>query len=176
MAVSRLLSRAPALAILMALFALSACSTNAANPQASSPTSTPTSAPTATPTLAPPACPQQFSTTYYSTLPNATYPETKVYAQIQLPPQTREHDDNATGHRFKFLCSAGTTDSVLAFMTQHLTQLGWQPESLNGRYCDRMDPNFSQQQCWKNGKYELFMGFNSNLDWALVYVDPGFIP
>jgi hypothetical protein len=110
-------------------------------------------------------------------LPDSSYPQTNVYAQVQLPPQTRLFQDDASGHRYKFLCSAETTAAVLAFMTQHLTQLGWQQEALTpGRYCDRSGPAYPQQQCWKNGRYELFMGLNSNFDWALVYLDPAFLP
>ena len=91
-----------------------------------------------TPTLAPVQCDAQFSSGYQATLPGSTYAETTVYAQIQLPPETRTWSDDASGHRFRYMCSAGTSESVLAFVQAHLTAQGWQPEDhIAGRYCER---------------------------------------
>jgi hypothetical protein len=180
MTISRWLSRAPALLILGALLALAACSPNATTSTGSTPTDTPTSAPTsaptATPTLAPPTCPDQFSATYYTTLPDATFNATNLYAQIPLPPLTREVDNDASGGlRGRQLCSAGTADSILAFMTQNLTQLGWQMAETQESDCVNVGAGLYQTlQCWKNGTYTLDLGINSNTDWLILFRDPDF--
>lgn len=181
MSISRWASRALALVALGALFALSACSTNTLSPQASNPTSTPASVTTATPTPGLTTCTSPFSgedysSTYYTTLPELEYSGVKEYAQIMLPSQTRHLNDSASGRRHDYLCSAGTTDSVLTFMTQQLTQLGWQKVSSNqASHCETV-PNYANPQCWQKGKYNLFMGINSNADWMLAFIDPAFLP
>jgi len=70
------------------------------------------------------------------------------------------------------MCSGGTTDSVLAFMTQRLTQLGWNKVAFsNANPCDML-VSYGRPQCWKHGKYDLFLGINSNTDWVLAFLDP----
>ena len=167
----RVISRIPTVFLLGLVFAVAACSQTSVT---SSPP-TPTSTTLPTPTLAPAQCIGQFGTAYVTTLPDSTYPQTTVYAQVPLPPQTRSYDDDASGLRGRFMCSAGTADSVSAFMTQQLTQLGWQPDA-TVTDCGKADiPNYGQPQCWQNGKYFLFVGINSNADWVVAYIDPGFL-
>ena len=155
------------------LLAMAACSQTSLT--SSTPTPTPTSTTARTPTLAPAQCDAQFGSAYVMTLPDSTYPETTVYAQVPLPPQTRSHDDDASGLRGRFMCSAGTTDSVTTFMTQQLTELGWQPVAAVTDCGRAVIPIFAHQQCWKNGKYLLYVGITSNADWAIAYIDPAFL-
>ncbi len=176
----RLISRLSALSLLFMLMALAACSTatgtpgNSANTQSDTPTPTATTAVSPSPT--PVQCDTRYGSDYVTTLPDSVFMDTNVYAQIELPMQTRYYRDDASGHRFKFMCSAGTSDSVTTFMTQHLTREGWQQEvTSDAQYCNNV-PNYGQPQCWKNGKYELFMGINSNADWVLAFLDPAFLP
>src|SRR5262245_21660963 len=152
------------------LLAMAACS------QTGLASTTPTSTTASTPTLAPVHCAAQFGGAYVTTLPDSTYQETTVYAQVPLPPQTRSHDDDASGLRSRFMCSAGTTESVKAFMTYHLTQLGWQQVGAVAACGRAVIPLFAHQQCWKYGNYLLYMGINSNANWALAYIDPAFLP
>lgn len=152
------------------VFALVAC--NSGSSQGTSPTSTLPS----TPTLVPPTCPTHFSTTYYSTLPEATFQATNMYAQIPLPPLTRFMESDALGgERGKVMCSAGTSASVLNFMTQHLGQLGWQQVAVHEADCPGVtDGLFGIAQCWKNGTYTLFLGIKSNTDWLIIFHDPDY--
>src|SRR5262249_37925611 len=120
-------------------------------------TLTPTSTNTAPPTFAPAVCDAKFGSAEVTVLPDSTYQETTVYAQVPLPPQTRSHDDDASGLRGRFLCSAGTTDSVRAFMAQHLTQLGWQQLAAVHDCGIAVIPTYGHPQCWKNGIYRLFL-------------------
>lgn len=185
MASYRLLLRLSALLFLGMTFSLAACSaaTDTAggetNAQNETPTPTPTKIATPTPTRiatpTPAGCGTRYSSGYITTIPDSNYKETRVYAQIQLPPWTRYYRDDASGHRYKFMCSGGTTDSVLSFMTRQLMQLGWNKVAFsNANPCD-MIFNYGQPQCWKNGKYDLFMGINSNFDWVLAFLDPAFV-
>ncbi|HEY7126243.1 MAG TPA: hypothetical protein VH540_20030 [Ktedonobacterales bacterium] len=179
MSISRWVSRALAVVALGALFALSACSPNAVTSTGSTPTDTPTSVPTATPTLAPPMCGSApFSANYVTMLPDATFNATNIYAQIPLPPLTRSFDNDASGGlRGRQMCSAGTADSVLAFMTQNLTQLGWQQIDQSTQGCIGIDASlYKTVQCWKNGTYTLTLGINSSTDWLVLFRDPDFNP
>lgn len=180
----RLISRLSALSLLFMLIALAACSTPGNT--ASTPTATPTPPPTATTAASPTSSPTPvtctspiggsgYSTSYYSMLPEIDHSGVKAY-DIPLPLQTRYLNDSASGHRHDYLCSTGTTDSVLTFMTQNLTQLGWQQEAASDAQSCEIVPNYGQPQCWKNGKYELFMGINSSADWVLAFLDPAFLP
>lgn len=182
MTIQRWFSRAPLVLAIGALLSLAACSSAPGAPGGAygiSPTNTPTAtvpAATATtaPTLTPPHCGPNFTNpTFYSTLPDATFKTTTVYAQVPLPPLTRAYDNDASGLRGRALCSAGTTASVLAFMTQHLTQLGWQQVSRNSTSCTSID-TYGQSQCWKNGTYALSLGINSSTDWIILFRDPDF--
>ncbi len=75
------------------------------------------------------------------------------------------------------MCSAGTADSVLAFMQQHLTQLGWQQVDQSAQGCIGIDASlYKTVQCWKNGAYALTLGINSNTDWLILFRDPDFQP
>jgi len=131
--------------------------------------------PTSTPTLALARCSARFSGGYQPTLPDATYAQTMVYAQLPLPPQTRSYDDDASGLRGRFMCSAGTTQQVQSFMTQHLTELGWQLVT-NTANCGRaVIPTYGNPHCWRHGTYLLFVGINSNADWVMAYIDPAFL-
>src|ERR1051326_5263682 len=157
---------------------LAGCATAAATTPTSTQaaaTQTATQVPTTpTATQASVQCGEQFSSDYQATLPDSTYTETTVYAQVPLPPQTRTRSDDASGHRVRLLCSAGTNESVLNFVHTHLTAQGWQPEAQSaGGTCDQSGPHFAQQQCWKHGSFELFVGLNSHTDWAMGYLDPG---
>ena len=169
-----------ALLALLTLLMLSACSSTAGS-EANVPTTQPiivpsataTSAPTAT--LTPPSCGSQFGTAFQATIPDATYSQTTVYAEVPLPPETRSFDDDATGLRVRNMCSAGTTATVESFMTTHLTQLGWTTVTPLTT-CGRADiSQYGDPQCWKSGKYLLFVGVNSNTDWLVAYIDPGFL-
>ncbi|SRR5579883_183010 len=184
MTISRWLSRALALGMVATVLALAGCSSNVASPQSNVPTNTPaslptntaTSLPTATPTLTPPMCGANFSSTYYSALPDATFKATNVYAQIPLPPETRSFDNDAAGGvRGRQMCSAGTTQSVLDFMTQHLVQLGWQQVDTDGHSCLNAGNSYGKPQCWQNGNYALFLGINSATDWIILFRDPDFM-
>ena len=169
--------------IIGALLLLAACSP-AATTQTGSPAATATTAPTATATTAPPTatatltppnCPSAFTGPYVATLPDATFPETNVYAQVQLPPLTRSWDDDASGgFRGRRMCSGGTTASVESFMAEHLTNLGWQQIRNDDPSCVTVLPDYIQGQCWKNGMYALFVGINTNLDWLITFQDPSF--
>ena len=118
--------------------------------------------------------PNFHNPTYYSTLPDATFQATTVFAQVPLPPLTRAYDDDASGGlRGRVLCSAGSTQAVLTFMTTHLTQLGWQPTALNSAGCTPVG-DYKQPQCWKNGSYALTMGIKSSTDWLITFRNPDF--
>lgn len=180
---SHTFSRLLALFALGTLLALAGCAaggTGSPGPNTANqatPTPTPTDTPTATPTPTPPECGANFPTppVYVTTLPDATFNATNVYAQVPLPPLTRSFDNDAAGGvRGRQMCSAGTTDSVLAFMTQHLMQLGWQQIDSNGAGCLSADM-YGHPQCWKNGQYALFLGINSNTDWIILFRDPDFM-
>src|SRR5215469_6115572 len=112
----------------LALLMLGACSSTAGS-QANVPTTQPTIVPTATTaptaTLTPPSCGSRFGAAFQATLPDAASTVTSVYAAVLLPPETRSYDDDATGLRGRFMCSAGTAASVSSFMTTNLTQQGW---------------------------------------------------
>jgi hypothetical protein len=174
----RLISRLSALSVVFMLMALAACSTpgDTASTVTDTPTPTPTATTAASPSPTPTQCDTRYGSDYVTTLPDSVFMDTNVYAQIELPPQTRYYRDDASGHRFKFMCSAGTADSVTTFMTQHLTQEGWQQEATSDAQSCEIVPNYGQPQCWKNGKYELFMGIKSRADWVLAFLDPAFLP
>jgi len=160
------------ISLLVSLLALATCSQTSLTSNAPSPITTVP----ATPTAVSAPCDARFGSVYVTTLPDATYQHTTVYAQVPLPAQTRSYNDDASGLRGRFLCSAGTTDSVLAFMTQHLTQLGWQQLASAVTDCGRAAiPRYAHPQCWKNGKYQLFLGVNGNADWVIAYIDPAFV-
>ncbi len=141
-----------------------------------------TAAPTATTAPAPTAtfvavtCGSQYGSAYQATLPDASYSQTSVFSAIQLPPQTRSYDNDAAGGlRGRFFCSAGTSASVLAFMTQQLAQQDWQPVTPASE-CGQADiPAYGSPQCWQNGKYHLFLGIKTNTDWVVAFIDPAFI-
>lgn len=183
-------SRIGTIFLLSLLLALAACAPpgSATSPGTNSPTAAPTTAaptptptpvpPTPTPTLAPPVCNANFPNppVYYTTLPDAKFKATSIYAQVPLPPLTRSYDNDAAGGvRGRQMCSAGTTASVLAFMTQHLTQLGWHQADMNGLSCLNAGNFYGQPQCWKNGTYFLFLGINSSTDWIILFRDPDFM-
>jgi hypothetical protein len=168
------------------VFALAGCAAggtaspgnNAADVATATPSPTPTDTPTPTPTPTPPTCGANFTTppVYVSTLPDASFNATNVYAQVQLPPLTRSYDDDAAGGvRGRVMCSAGTTDAVQNFMSQHLTQLGWQQSDTTGDGCLSAAAEYGHPQCWKNGTYLLFVGINSNTDWIILFRDPDFM-
>lgn len=142
-------------------------------------TSTPTAttAPAATATRAAVTCGSPYGSAYQATLPDATYSQTTVFSALQLPPQTRSYDNDAAGGlRGRFFCSAGTSASVLSFMTQQLGQQGWQPVA-TAADCGQADiANYGSPQCWQNGKYHLFLGVNTNTDWVVAFIDPTFLP
>lgn len=182
---TRSLSRLVILLTLGLLLALAGCAAggtgsqgnNSANAATATPAPTPTDTPTPTPTPTPPTCGDNFSTppTYHDTLPDATFNATDVYAQVPLPPLTRSYDDDAAGGvRGRVMCSAGTTDSILNFMTQHFTQLGWQQIDTTGNGCLSASM-YGRPQCWKNGNFLLFLGINSNTDWIILFRDPDFM-
>jgi hypothetical protein len=189
MAGYRWLIRAQIIAALGIILALAACSTGGPAAQGgSTPANTPSytppitdtptptvPAPTPTPTLTPPMCNANYNPGYVSTLPSATFKATSVYAQVQLPPLTREYDNDAAGGmRFRQMCSGGTTNSVLNFMNDHLMQLGWQKTDISTKGCLTVGSFYAQQQCWQNGSYELVMGINENTDWVISFYDPDF--
>ncbi len=154
-----------------ALLALTACSQSVQTGGVPSPTMTTAG----TPTLAPPRCATQFGATYVTTLPDSNYSETTVYAQVPLPSLTRSYDDDASGLRVRFMCSAGTGDSVMFFMDDHLYQLGWQLVADGDGRCGLPTvPDFHFRACWKNGSYQLYLGVTSGVNWAIAYVDPAF--
>src|SRR5262249_18835259 len=130
----------------------------------STPTATTAAAPTAT--LAAVTCGPQYGSAYQATLPGATFAQTTAFSAIRLPPQTRSYANHAAGGlRGRLFCSAGTSASVLSFMTQQLGQQGWQPVAAAAD-CGQADiPNYGSPQCWQNGKYHLFLGVNTNTDW-----------
>ena len=173
---------AQALVVIGALLLLAGCSPattqtgSPADTATTAPTATVTTAqPTATPTLTPPVCGSNFTSTYYTTLPDATYPQTNVYALVQLPPLTHSFDNDASGgFRGRQMCSGGTTASVQSFMQTHLTSLGWQQISTSDSSCTTVIPGYTAAQCWKNGQYTLFLGINTNLDWIVTFRDPSF--
>lgn len=162
-----LLSRMLVLVILGVLLTVSACE----SPVAVSLTATPT----ITPTTEPPQCSASASTTYVTSIPNTSFTATNVYAVIPLPPQTRFQGSDALGGvRFKIFCSGGTVASIQAFMTLHLTQLGWQPGDRSTPGCLWEGDAYHQSQCWKNGAYALFLGINSPPDWLILFHDPDY--
>lgn len=169
MAHTPVISRLQLAVLLGLLLALAACSTVEVSQGSSSPTSTANTTPT------PPPCGVRFSSAYQPTLPEATSSQTTVYAQVPMPPQTRYYSDDASGLRGRFMCSGGTKESVSAFMTQHLTQLGWQPVTPVTACGMAVIPGYRQPQCWKNGSYQLYVGINSNTDWVIAYIDPAFL-
>ena len=174
---SRWLTCAQALVAVGLLLGLAACSPGAGTGAqiSSTPTNTPvTTAPTPTPTQAPPVCGANFKDpTYYSTLPGATFQTTNVYAQVPMPPLTRAYDDDASGGvRGRHLCSAGTDAAVLAFMTDHLTQLGWTQTPQQNTTACLGAAGYGQPECWTNGQYGLSLGINSSTDWLIVFRDP----
>jgi hypothetical protein len=185
MSVSRiLLPRLALLGTLIALLMLSACSSSASTEAnlPNHPTTQPIILPTATATVAPtitltpPSCGSQFGATFQATLPDATSTVTSVYADVLLPPETRSYDDDATGLRARFMCSAGTATSVLSFMTDHLTQQGWTTVTTVSSCGRAVIPNYGMLQCWETGgKYFLFVGINSNTDWVAAFIDPAFL-
>src|SRR5215467_4101231 len=130
---------------------------------------TATTAPAPTATLAAVTCGSQYGSAYQATLPDATYTQTTIFSAIQLPPQTRSYDNDAAGGlRGRFFCSSGTSASVLSFMTQQLAQQGWQPVA-TASDCGQADiRDYGSPQCWRNGKYHLFLGVNSNTDWVVA--------
>jgi hypothetical protein len=130
--------------------------------------------PTLTPTLT--HCSARFGSAYQATLPDATYAQTTVYAQVPLPPQTRSYDDDASGLRGRFLCTEGTTQAVQTFVAEHLTAMGWQ-RATNTADCGRaVIPAYGDPHCWRHGTYQLFVGSNSNADWVMAFIDPAFLP
>lgn len=138
---------------------------------------TATTAPAPTATLVAVTCGSQYGSAYQATLPDATYSQTTVFSALHLPPQTRSYDNDAAGGlRGRFFCSAGTSASVRAFMTQQLNQLGWQPVA-TATDCGQADiSTYGGPQCWENGKYHLFLGVNTNTDWVVAFIDPAFLP
>lgn len=174
--VSRFSLAALALLIVLAL-GLVGCGVTTTVVQEGGLTSTPTAtaaAPTAT--LAAVTCGAQYGSAYQATLPDATYSQTSDFSALQLPPQTRSYDNDAAGGlRGRFFCSAGTSASVRSFMTQQLSQLGWQPVA-TAADCGQADiPTYGSPQCWQNGKYHLFLGINTNTDWVVAFIDPAFL-
>lgn len=147
------------------LLALAGCAAGATPPMATG----------TTPTLAPVACGPHYGRAYQATLPDASFAQTMVYARVPLPPQTRSYDDDATGLLGRRMCSAGTTASVAAFMTAHLSNLGWQSIAPLSACGIAVISGYGQPQCWQQGKYALFMGINSHADWILAFVDPAFL-
>ena len=129
----------------------------------------------ATPTLASARCSARFASADQAALPDATFPQTAVYAQVPLPPQTRSYDDDASGLRGRFLCSAGTTQAVREFMAQHLTALGWQRVTPVAECGRAVIPHYGDPQCWQKATYQLFVGINSHADWVLAFIDPAFL-
>lgn len=140
------------------------------------PTATATTAAVPTATFASTTCGSQYGSAYQATLPDVTYPQTTLFSALQLPPQTRFHDNDAAGGlRGRFFCSAGTADSVRSFMTQQLSQLGWQPVA-TASACGQADiSTYGSPQCWQNGKYHLFLGTDTNSDWVVAFIDPAFL-
>src|SRR5262245_37340492 len=124
MNIHRWLRYVQALTLLSLLLALAACGPGGTAAQTSdTPTVPPTDTPTAPPTLTPPECKNFSNHNYVSTLPDASFQATNVYAQVELPPQTLSFDNDAAGGvRGRQMCSAGTTDSVLSFMSKHLVE------------------------------------------------------
>lgn len=168
-----------AIALLIVLgLGLAGCGVTTTVVQEGGSTSTPpaTTAPVPTATLAAVTCGSQYGNAYQATLPNATYSQTIVFSALQLPPQTRSYDNDAAGGlRGRFFCSAGTSASVRSFMTQQLSQLGWQPVA-TATDCGQADiPTYGSPQCWQNGKYHLFLGVNTNTDWVVAFIDPAFV-
>jgi hypothetical protein len=184
MASYRFISRLSLLSLLCMLIALAGCTqpNNTAAPLSDAPTPTATTAVSPTPTATaataftctPPIGGDGYSKDYLTVLPSDDHSGVSAY-DIPLPPQTRYLNDSASGHRHDYLCSTGTTDAVMTFMTQHLTQLGWQREAASAAQHCEVVASYGQPQCWKNGKYELFMGINSNADWVLAFIDPAFL-
>lgn len=166
----------PALLIVLAL-GLTGCGVTTTGVQEGGSTNTPTAttaAPTAT--LAAVTCGSQYGSAYQAMLPDATYSQTTVFSAIQLPPQTRSYDNDAAGGlRGRFFCSAGTSASVLSFMTQQLAQQGWQPVAAASACGQANIPTYGNPQCWQNGKYHLFLGVNTNTDWVVAFIDPAFL-
>jgi len=149
-------------------------STSASTATTAAPTAT--TAPVPTATLAAVTCGSLYGNAIQATLPDATYAQTTVFSAIQLPPQTRSYDNDAAGGlRGRFFCSAGTSASVLAFMTQQLAQHSWQPVTPASQ-CGQADiSTYGSPQCWQNGKYHLFLGLNTNTDWVVAFIDPAFV-
>ncbi len=176
--ISRFSPAAIALLIVLGL-GLAGCgvTTTVVQEGGSTSTSTATTAPVPTATLAAVTCGSQYGSAYQATLPDATYSETTVFSALQLPPQTRSYDNDAAGGlRGRFFCSAGTSASVRSFMTQQLSQQGWQPVA-TATDCGQADiSTYGSPQCWQSGKYHLFLGVNTNTDWVVAFIDPAFLP
>lgn len=157
---------------------LTGCGATTTVVQESGSTSIPsaTTAPAPTATLAAITCGSHYGSSYQAMLPDAAYSQTTVFSALQLPPQTRSYDNDAAGGlRGRFFCSAGTSASVRSFMTQQLSQHGWQPVAAAAE-CGQADiPNYGSPQCWQNGKYHLFLGVNTNTNWVVAFIDPAFL-
>jgi hypothetical protein len=156
-----------------------------ASPQATN-TATPASVPSATPaatgsastyepTVASDACSSRFGSTYVTYLPDADSPVTSIYGTIALPLETRSYDDDATGLRVRFMCSAMPTGYVVEFVTGHLSSQGWVIQPALGDCGAAVIPGYSQQACWQASKYHLYVGVNSNVDWVIAFIDPAFV-
>jgi hypothetical protein len=92
-------------------------------------------------------------------------------------PQTRAYDDDASGLRGRFLCSAGTTtQQVQTFVSQHLSALGWQRVTQTADCGRAVIAPYGHPHCWRHGTYLLFVGINSSSDWVMAFIDPAFLP
>ena len=99
-----------------------------------------------------------FSTGYYYLIPNPNYTTTQVFATIPLPPLTRIVPNDASGGvRGYDFCSAGTVAAISAFMTAHLTSLGWVA-----------GPN----NTWTKSGYMLNVLVTSPTEWNIHWRDP----
>ena len=151
--------------------------TNNATP-ARVPSATPAATGTASvyePTVASVDCGSRFSSTYVTYLPDADSPVTSIYDTIPLPLETRSYDDDATGLRVRFMCSAVPTGEVVEFVTGNLSGQGWVIQPAIRDCGAAVIPGYSQQACWQMSKYHLYVGVNSNVDWVIAFIDPTFV-
>jgi hypothetical protein len=127
------------------------------------------------PTLAPVVCGSKFGTTYVTYLPDADSPVTSIYDTIPLPLETRSYDDDATGLRVRFMCSAVPTGEVVEFFTGNLSGQDWVIQPAVSDCGAAVIPGYAQQTCWQRSKYHLYVGLNSNVDWVIAFIDPAFV-
>jgi hypothetical protein len=121
------------------------------------------------------ACSSRYSSAYVDFLPDADSPVTTVYDVVALPPATRSYDDDAAGLRVRFMCSDSPTGEVADFMSAHLSSQGWTTLPAVNDCGVAVIPDYVRQTCWQTGKFRLYVGLNSNINWVVAFIDPAFL-